>query len=288
MTNGYILEVKTSSNDIPTMGDIINSKQEIIKNIKDIEDNKNIKEESSKLTVKRHKRKNSTSSCLDKYIKFTVKSSEANKNEEDIIHGIFKCILIFISVGLFWHVLNQVDIIGNLSDGRIRNINITMNININNNKEDSKTDNNRIGEIIKILYLGISVFVVNEIYWRTNYSLEESLIVIRNVGIQIESVLVKESIIEVFKKVIQRSIGLYKRNKNNRVILHQHFIPIENVVDIVINEGFYGMRVITYLSVVLIKDDKNMTELIVVFKNILPRINILEVVYRRVQDFVIT
>lgn len=346
---------------------------------------------NGKASPKKHRRKNSARS-LDKYVKFTVKGS--NGFGEDLRKGLLKCVVIFITVGIFWHVLNQVDVFGKVyemlmdlgvkgleNNGAHRSSIHTLGTNAqsahshachgkmepsasahdlntpegpygaaedirpdmpSNNTHASavagagsaSNDNhsnsiafdslagtakgglldglhrNGVNELVSLIYLGISVFIVNEIYWRTNYSVEENLIIIRHVGIQIESILKRENIVGVFRRVLRKVLGVNggvsgpgsdarpdaegpgdangSQDDIESVVLSQHFIEMEKVVDLVINEGFLGCTVVYYLCVLVRMEPQHTrptTKLYVVFEQILPRRAILETVYRRARDY---
>lgn len=283
MPNGYILEIKTSSTGVPNIG----IDNEHLKQDEDTELEERIKRnfQISKRYKNTNKNKlknmnmNRNPIQVDKYIKFTVKMSNLGNDEGFLINAMFKCFIIFLSVGLFWHVLNQVDAVGKLGKSSLIRLKIL----------EDNDNQKRLIEILRIIYLSISVYVVNEIYWRTNYNIEESLIIIRDVGVQLESVLVTENIIEVFKRVLLRVLCMGdigrsgKRNRGNRMVMKQEFVPMDRVINIVINEGFCGLRVVTYMVVVV--KSENGSELLVAFENLMPRVSILQTLYRKSREF---
>lgn len=288
---------------------------------------------------KRHHRKISSNS-LDKYIKFTVKKSDHCNNDE-VLYQIGKFMVIFLSIGLFWRVLNNVDAIGKSLGGynKLQEINeiilkeyylIIKNLNIKNEVLIRFLDEtnsivliikkfvnglrmNRnhkeyllIQDIISLIYLGISVIVINEIYWRVCHSIEESLIIIPHLGVQTESILIKENIWDVLRKILGLN-HIYNNNieeieeveekREKGIIINRQFVTMEYVKDIVINEGFKGFEVIFYMTLIMEEgviinnemDNNNDKEaklkMIVVFPNLLPRRAILETVFRKSREY---
>ncbi|KTW25676.1 hypothetical protein T552_03537 [Pneumocystis carinii B80] len=57
------------------------------------------------------------------------------------------------------------------------------------------------------------------------------------------------------------------------------FIPLSEILDVVIHEGFIGLEVRYYLALIIRNEDT----LQIIFENLLPRKKTLEVVYREIQ-----
>lgn len=363
MSGGYILEIKTSSsdgglgllqNDVKNSGKVKSQLKGISGNDDDLRLRRDYvgKENSKK---RKHHRKRS-SSCVDKYIKFKVKKSTSNRHcneEEDLINRLTKFIVIFISVGLIWHILNNVDPLGKIMGGdvRLKELNEMIiskyyhiigdniesdrkrNIIIEENREENSINNIgmiiekvingiKVGsreeflvqDLISLVYLSISVMVINELYWRVYHEIEESLTIIPYLGVQTESILKKQNIWQVMKGVIgiNKINSMYDNYNNNNnsnntnededdgIIINKQFVPIEYVKDIVINEGFKGFEVIFYMTMIMeegvvinTKEEEEEEEdekernlkMIVIFPNLLPRRAILETVYRKSREY---
>ncbi|ODQ47529.1 hypothetical protein PICMEDRAFT_114653 [Pichia membranifaciens NRRL Y-2026] len=357
MTNGYILEIRTSSSS-PGADEVgggggagngpkknMNRTDRLKAQFKGIDskDNDLALRMNSKASAdgkrrrhqggsEKHGRKSSSHS-LDKYIKFTVKRSD--RSDDDILNRMTKFMFIFLSVGLFWHVLNNVDPIGKVigGRGRLMEINdvfwreyhkVTGVLNGRRHRIDERLlkrsehaggelgynvgSDSRIREglrdavvkvflvvekvffemkmgreecfvqdLISLFYLGISVFVINEIYWRIYHEIEESLIIIPHLGVQAESILIKENIWQVLKSVLGLRRLLFNMNpglahvpatgaapaaasaaapvppcsKEKGVVINKQFVPMDYVKDIVINEGFKGFEVVFYMTLIM-------------------------------------
>lgn len=343
MTNGYILEIKTStsSSNIGSTIDSYNNNNNNNKHNKSCyiknnvgpnnevgnndDNNNNLKEQfktisnqDNDLTLsmdnkiknnkklrnnKRHHRKNSSTSSshsLDKYIKFTVKRSNYHKGEE-IFNRISKFMIIFLSIAVIRHVLSKVDPIGKCIGGEIKlkEINefiIKKYYKIIKNEDNLKSiekirynnynsiliiidkiisglginrEENLIKDLISLIYFGISVYIINEIYWRVYHEIEESLIIIPHLGVQTESILIKENIWQVLKNILGLDKIFNNNNSNNSnngntivrnedtnknkegIIINKQFICMDYVKDIVINEGFKGFEVIFYMTLIM-------------------------------------
>ena len=351
MTNGYILEIRTSSSS-PGADEFggggagngpkknMNRTDRLKAQFKGIDSKDNdlaLRMNSRTVANGKGKRRHqgvsekhgrkSSSHSLDKYIKFTVKRSD--RSEDDILNRLTKFMFIFFSVGLFWHVLNNVDPIGKVIGGRerLREMNdvfwreyrkLTSVLNGRryriderflkksehaggelgyNMGSESRTregfreavvkvflvvekvfyemklgrDECFVQDLISMFYLGISVFVINEIYWRIYHEIEESLIIIPHLGVQAESILIKENIWQVLKSVLGLRRLLFNMNpgltnaptaatasapvpscsKEKGVVINKQFVPMDYVKDIVINEGFKGFEVVFYMTLIM-------------------------------------
>lgn len=92
---------------------------------------------------------------------------------------------------------------------------------------------------------------------------EDSMLVIRDVGIQLDSVL-----------------GWRFTNKSDKSM----FIALKDIIDIVINEGFHGYGQVIFYMCILRKSQKDDTEekpLQIVFPQLLPRKDILLQVWKQ-------
>lgn len=367
MTNGYILEIRTSSSSPGPgeLGEVGVSPQKSMNRTDRLKAQfKGIDSKDNDLTLRmssrgtgtgtntdgrfkrrhggsgKHHGRKSSSHSLDKYIKFTVKRS--GRTEDDLTNRMTKFMFIFLSVGLFWHVLNNVDPIGKAIGGgeRLREMNdvilreyykVTDVINrrryrirerlvekhegvsiggggggngynynggYNVNGESLIREGMRevvlkvifivekvfyevklnreecfIQDLISLFYLGVSVFIINEIYWRIYHEIEESLMIIPHLGVQVESILIKENIWQVLKNVIGLRRILFNMNmgmgvahvearqqeespaetytKEKGVVINKQFVPMDYVKDIVINEGFKGFEVVFYMTLIM-------------------------------------
>ncbi|KAG5513276.1 hypothetical protein PMAC_001647 [Pneumocystis sp. 'macacae'] len=61
------------------------------------------------------------------------------------------------------------------------------------------------------------------------------------------------------------------------------FIPLSDILDVVIHEGFIGLEVRYYLALII----RNENTLQVIFENLLPRRKFLEIVYKEIQSIFI-
>lgn len=131
-------------------------------------------------------------------------------------------------------------------------------------------------------YMVTAMVIVNELYWNLNHRVEESLLIVPNLGVQMESVIYKRTLSGLVWTICKYMAVVDPGNKNDNgtmVVLNKQFYPIENVKDIVINEGFVGTNVMFYMGVI-VKDHMGDLQVRVVFPMLRPRREILESVYR--------
>ncbi|KAK9460233.1 GPI-GlcNAc transferase complex, PIG-H component-domain-containing protein [Lipomyces oligophaga] len=119
-----------------------------------------------------------------------------------------------------------------------------------------KTSSNVFSFTINNTVLLICSAVVFSFLFIRRSSVEDSILVMYDFGIQIES------------------SGATMLSRSAR------FIPIELIQDVVINEGFFGFQVIFYLAVIV----KGSSKLIVVFPNTTPRRDQLEKIWVDIRE----
>jgi hypothetical protein len=293
MMDGYVLEIRTSSSspEVATGGSGAGANETVDRRWNNNNNNnRNTSRDGSRRGTRR--RKNS-GNVLDKYVKFTIKR-EGNGNgggggggddveaDEDgevyssstgdgLLLSVLRCICIFVAVYVIWNVLRRVDIVKCVDMRGISE------------------------EVIAVGYLVISVFCVNELYWRINYEVEESLLIIPGVGVQCETLMVKASVLVIFQRCLRQiscllgmkgrtSRGLYAATCCKEVV-QRVLVPMEAVEDIVINEGFVGTSVVFYLCVVVRDAKSKGLRLECVFPVVRPRRAVLERVWRQSRPY---
>ncbi|KAF6006863.1 hypothetical protein HII12_004787 [Brettanomyces bruxellensis] len=141
--------------------------------------------------------------------------------------------------------------------------------------------------ILDIVYFVGSAKFTDWLFWQIDGDIEESLLIIPNLGVQCESVILKRSLaglgmiveravtaigllqgkiqshvlrkeetgrqreLSISRKQLDRLITLDKSlSKCSRLVLSREFVPMEYVKDLVINEGFVKFQVLFYLSLI--------------------------------------
>ncbi|QPG76744.1 hypothetical protein FOA43_004138 [Brettanomyces nanus] len=137
------------------------------------------------------------------------------------------------------------------------------------------------GRLLSLIYLTAAGEVTDWLFWQVDSDIEESLLIIMQLGIQSESVVMKKSLAKLFLRyilAIMRLIsstlchnkpvsGAMQESGNSqdrltkldqvlqrceRLELNREFVAMEYVKDLVINEGFSRFQVIFYLGLVTI------------------------------------
>lgn len=107
------------------------------------------------------------------------------------------------------------------------------------------------------------LLLVTIVLTATYQTRQDSMIVMKSIGIQLE----------------YRSRWKFLKNSNKNT-----FIPLNNIIDLVIHEGFYGYGQVIYYMCVLTKTNPNSTDndmIKVVFSELLPRKDLLVTVWKQ-------
>lgn len=224
-----------------------------------------------------------------KYIKFYVKERPFKTS---FIKSLLKLAFAITSVGFLWGMLFKVDpflpflklIFTGYEGGSYKSL-ITLDDHL---KALSMVTEHKGVELIHdgiiFGYMVISMVVVNELYWNLNHRVEESLLIVPNLGVQLESLIYKRTLSGLIWTICRYLAVLdpeLRKNDNGKVVvLNKEFYPMEDIKDIVINEGFVGTNVLFYMGVVVKDQASGDLKVRVVFPLLRPRREILESVYR--------
>ncbi|XP_066249288.1 phosphatidylinositol N-acetylglucosaminyltransferase subunit H-like [Euwallacea similis] len=108
------------------------------------------------------------------------------------------------------------------------------------------------------IYLTIALITIYCIYWGLFFVTEENVLIVKGMGLQI--------------------------SKNCPLRQSTEFIPFERVENVFVNEVILRQRVVFMLTL-LVKDCTNKPKLYPLFKDLLPRLDCIELIYRQIKGF---
>lgn len=120
-----------------------------------------------------------------------------------------------------------------------------------------------VNEIPRIEVAKVLVLILIIVLSYSRQSQEDTMIVMKSIGIQLN----------------YRSKWKFVTKSNKNI-----FIPVNNIIDLVIHEGFYGYGQVIYYMCVLTKTNPNVTDndmIKVVFSELLPRKDLLVTVWKQ-------
>lgn len=238
-----------------------------------------------------------------RYVKFHVKQRPFGGS---FVTAVGKLACALGAVGFLWMVLLRVDVLGGvvqmlappLGDARVtlddhmRALALVL----------THKGGDLARDALTLTYLALAVAVVNELYWNLDHRVEESLLIVPGLGVQLESVIYKRTLSGLLWTVWRYVAvvgGASKPDQGRALVLSRQFFPMEEVKDIVINEGFVGSSVLYYMVVAVARASAGTPsgaaagaaasqkglQLCVVFPMLRPRREVLETVYRTSRDY---
>ncbi|KAG7879303.1 hypothetical protein KL905_003298 [Ogataea polymorpha] len=206
-----------------------------------------------------------------KYIKFTVRSA---RQQDGTLTLVVQLVLLAAAVcALYVAICN-----GQILDRILRRAQL----------EKTGLNDVWIARTVRAFVFLVCYRMVNWAYGSFRAQTEESLIIIPNLGVQIESYRVRKSGSASVLLLLSRVLGKSELSRHVPAAktLNRQFFPMEDVRDLAIVEGFKNFQVIFYLALMVgdgPQDDQ--LQIVVIFPNLLPRKKLLQAVWRRSREY---